>query len=181
MVFTAIDLFQAGVRTIPREPSDSLFRHFCHRLFASWALPFGWMKYWDWQRRPSESRFTAGVRTTRGVSDLMIKTEWPKIRGQLDAGRLVPLGLVKESGWNPLKLGLNHQVLAYGYDLVSDDLTVHVYDPNFPCDDTATLRWSLADPNAPRLVHHSCEGDTVRGVFHTEYRPPARLPTFNAG
>lgn len=178
MVFTAIDLFQAGVRTIPHEPTDPLFRYFCHRLFASWGLPFDWMKYWDWQRRPSESKFTAGVRTTRGVSSLMIETEWPKIHDELNAGRLVPLGLVKEHGWSPLKISRNHQVLAYGYDLSGDNLTVHIYDPNYPSDDTATLQWSLADPDAPRIVRHSCEGDTVRGVFYTEYQPPQSLPAF---
>lgn len=176
MVFAAIDLFEAGVRTIPAEPTDPLFRHFCRRLFTSWGMPVGWLKYWDWQRRRSESQFVRGVRMKRGVSSLMIETEWPKIRARLDAGRLVPLGVVKEYGASPLKLAKNHQVLAYGYDLDGDDVTVHVYDPNYPGDDSATLTWSLADPDSPRIVTHSREGPSVRGVFHTAYRPPRKLP-----
>lgn len=180
MVFTAIDLFEAGVRTIPREPTDALFRQFCRRLFTSWGMPFAWVKYWDWQRRPNGSHFIAGVRTRRGVSSLMIEREWPILRHELHAGRLVPLGLVKETGWSPLKLGRNHQVLAYGYDQSGDDVTIHIYDPNYPGDDTATLKWSVTDPDTPRTVSHSCEGDTVRGVFVTEYLPPPRLPTFDS-
>jgi hypothetical protein len=178
MIFTAIDLFNAGVRVIPAEPTDALFRHFCRRLFTSWGMPFTWVRYLDWQRRPDGSRFVAGVRTRRGVSSLMIESEWPKIQRHLEAGKLVPLGLVKQTGWSVRKLGLNHQVLAYGYDLLGDELTVHIYDPNYPGDDTAALRWTLADPDAPRMVTHSCEGANVRGVFVTEYRPPRVLPNF---
>jgi hypothetical protein len=178
MIFTAIDLFHAGVRDLPAEPTDAVFRHFCRRLFTSWGMPFTWMKYLDWQRRPDGSKFVAGVRTRRGVSSLMIDTEWPKIRAQLDDGKLVPLGLVKQTGWSPRKLGLNHQVLAYGYDLLGDDLTVHVYDPNYPGDDSVTLTWNLADPDSPRAVTHSREGANVRGVFATEYRPPRLMPSF---
>lgn len=180
MVFAVIDLFHAGVCPVPVEPIDPLFRHFCRRLFTSWGMPFAWVKYLDWQRRRSESTFVAGVRLQRGVSSLMIESEWPEIRRQLDAGRLVPLGLVKEYGANPLLLAKNHQVLAYGYDLSGDDLTVHVYDPNYPGDDTATLKWCLANPDAPRLVTHSREGGTVRGVFATRYRPPRKMPAFTA-
>lgn len=178
MIFAAIDLFHAGVRELPTKPTDTLFRHFCRRLFTSWGMPFTWMKYLDWQRRPDGSKFVAGVRTRRGISSLMIEREWPKISSELEAGRLVPLGLVKQSGWGLRKLGLNHQVLAYGYDLLGDDLTVHIYDPNYPGDDSAALTWNVADPDAPRTVTHNREGPNVRGVFATEYRPPRSLPTF---
>lgn len=178
MIFTAIDLFEAGVRSLPSESTDGLFRHFCQRLFTSWGMPFTWVKYLDWQRRPDGSKFVSGVRVRRGVSSLMIETEWPKVRERLDAGKLVPLGLVKQTGWSVRKLGLNHQVLAYGYDLQGDDLTVHIYDPNYPGDDSVTLKWNLADPDQPRRVTHSREGDNVRGVFFTEYHPPRSLPEF---
>lgn len=178
MVFAVIDLFDAGVCPVPTEPIDPLFRHFCRRLWVSWGLPLAWVRYWDWQRRPCGSRFVKGVRLLRGVSSLMIETEWPQIRQLLDSGRLVPLGLVKEYGADPRKLARNHQVLAYGYDLDDDRLTVHIYDPNFPGDDTATLGWSLAHPDAPRMVTHSREGASVRGVFATRYRPPRNLPAF---
>jgi hypothetical protein len=180
MIFTAADLFYARVRAIPQEPTEPLFRHFCRRLFTSWGLPFAWAKYWDWQRRPDGSMFVCGVRVRRGVSSLMIENEWPKIREQLEAGQLVPLGLVKQTGWSVAKLGLNHQVLAYGYDLVGDELTVHIYDPNYPGDDTAMLKWNVANPDEPRMVSHSCEGPNIRGVFFTEYRPPRQLPAFCA-
>jgi hypothetical protein len=142
-------------------------------------MPFTWVKYLDWQRRPDGSKFVSGVRVNRGVSSLMIETEWPRVRERLEAGKLVALGLVKQTGWSVGKLGLNHQVLAYGYDLDGDELTVHIYDPNYPGDDTAMLRWNLADPDSPRMVTHSCEGPNVRGVFFTEYHPPRSLPAFS--
>ena len=170
MVYTAIDLFLAGI-PVPDTPTDPVFRRFCRRLFTSWGVPFGWLKYLDWMRRPDASRFLGGVRTTLGVSAVMIETEWPRIRAQLDAGQLVPLGLVKVRGFRLSKLALNHQVLAYGYDLTDDAVSLAVYDPNHPNQD-ATLSWSQIDPDAPRRVTHSLEGPTIRGVFATDYRPP---------
>ncbi len=171
MVYAAIDLFVAGL-PVPATPTDPVFRRFCRRMFTSWGVPFGWMKYLDWMRRPGASKFVTGVRTTRGLTSLTVETEWPKIRELLDAGQLVPLGLVKAQGLNPRKMGQNHQVLAYGYDASGDDVSLAVYDPNYPGDDGVRLSFSLADPDVERSVVHTCEGPTVRGVFATDYRLP---------
>ena len=169
MVYAAVDHFLAGT-PVPDTPTDPVFRRFCRRLFTSWGVPFGWLKYLDWMRRPDGSRFVAGVRTTRGVHSLTAEEEWPKIRGRLDAGELVPLGVVKVRGLDPRKLALNHQVLAYGYDLIGDAVSLAVYDPNYPCDDGVALSWSVADPDGEGGVTHGREGATVRGVFATDYR-----------
>jgi hypothetical protein len=179
MIFTVMDLFYLGL-PVPKEPVEPVFRYICQRLFTSWGVPFAWSKYWDWQLRPAVSKSVAGVVVRSGVTRLTILEEWPKIRAGLDSGELVPLGLVKESGVSPAKLGMNHQVLGYGYDLYDDtgDVTVRVYDPNYPLDDTITLTWNLSDADTDRRVVHSWEGPSVRGVFHTEYRPPLRPPQF---
>ena len=107
-----------------------------------------------------------------------VEREWPVIRAELDAGRPVSLGLVKASSFRFSSLGLNHQVLATGFTLDEATATVSIYDPNYPGDDTASLTLQLAEPDAGRPVRHSCEGDTVRGFFRTEYRRVSEVPGF---
>jgi hypothetical protein len=182
MVYAAMDLFHQGTQPIPSAPVQPVFRYICHRLFTSWGLPFAWVTYWDWQRRSGGDKLCFGVLLQRGVTRLTIEVGWPKIRQTLDAGQLCPLGLVKVKGWNILKLALNHQVCAYGYDYdeTSGAVTLHLYDPNYPSDDTCTVAFHTRDPGAEQLMVHSCEGATVRGVFPTEYQPPAVVPDFGA-
>ena len=79
----------------------------------------------------------------------MIDDEWPTIKADLDAGHPSPLGLIKVKSGDPAMLGRNHQVLAYGYDQNGSELTLFLYDPNFPNDDNATLSLSLGDPSQP--------------------------------
>jgi hypothetical protein len=181
MIFTAMDLFYHGVRTVPQVPSEPVFRYFCRRLFTSWGVPFAWMKYWDWQLRPMVSKSIAGVRVRDGVRRLTVLDEWPKIRSSLDRGELAALGLVKQVGIRPSKLGLNHQVLAYGYELneTTGEVTIRIYDPNYPGDDSATLSFSTTDAEAGQFVNHSCEGAAIRGVFFTEYRSTIEPPQFD--
>jgi hypothetical protein len=66
-------------------------------------------------------------------------TEWPKVRADIDAKRLVMLGLLRKSGWNPFNLTANHQVLAYGYSVDGDTVTLRVCDPNWPSADGVTI------------------------------------------
>ncbi|OWK35792.1 hypothetical protein [Fimbriiglobus ruber] len=179
MVFAALDLFLFGLPR-PTTPHPPVYQYFCRRLLDSWNLPFGVMKYYDWQCRPGASRTLAGVRIRDGVSRLTIEEEWPKVRAAIDAGTPAPLGLVKPNSFSPRTLGQNHQVLAYGYELdgAGQELTLLVYDPNYPNDDHLTLRVSLADPDRERQVVHSVEGPSVRGFFLTEYRCPPDAPVF---
>ena len=62
------------------------------------------------------------------------RPQWPRVRRELDAGRLAALGLIRVPSRNPLRLGENHQVLAYGYGLdePSGSLLIAIYDPNHP-------------------------------------------------
>ena len=62
---------------------------------------------------------------------VMVNVEWPAIRRDLDAGSLATVGLVKVVSLDPNQLGLNHQVVAYGYDLDGTIVTLRIYDPNF--------------------------------------------------
>jgi hypothetical protein len=173
MVFAAMDLFLHKVTAIPAEPTRAVRAYFARRLMASWGLPFGMLKYYDWQRRPTATRRFGGVRLVDGTRRKTILEEWPKIRASLDAGIPVSLGMIKESGWNPFVVAKNHQVMAYGYTLDEQAGTVvlNQYDPNFPGDDTAAVAFTLADPDGDEMMTHTCEGPIVRGVFATEYRP----------
>jgi hypothetical protein len=177
MVFAALDLYLLGVLR-PAEPTPGVVRYFCRRLLASWNFPFGVLRYYAWQCRPGSSRFLAGVRVLDGLARLTAD-EWPRVRASLDAGMPVPLGLVKAHSLSPRRLPLNHQALAYGYELdeATGDLTVRVYDPNYPGDDETTLTTNLLDPDGGGVLTHSVEGPTVRGVFATEYRRPADAPS----
>ena len=66
-------------------------------------------------------------------------TEWPRIRADIDAGRLAMVGLVRHTGLNPFNLTQSHQVLAYAYEVAGDAVTLRIYDPNWPGRDDVTV------------------------------------------
>lgn len=162
MVFAALDLYHAG-QTPPAAVSPELFRYFCQRLLASFDLPFGVWRYYDWQRR------------ARGVITRTLKFEWPRIRAELVAGRPVPLGIVQSQSWNPWKLARHHQVLAWAYEQPGpgQPVQLRIYDPNYPSDDDITLTAPL-DTTSQVHFRHSIEGETIRGIFRTRYRTPPK-------
>jgi hypothetical protein len=159
MVFTTLDLFTAGRSpppvTEPPARESALYRYLVRRLFDSFNLPHGPLKYYHWMNRPDEALWR-----------LTALREWPRVRDRLDRGQLTPLGLVKQRSPNPLKMGENHQVLAYGYDLDTSttQVRVQVYDPNYPNDDDIWLKFGLLGP-----VTYST-GSCVRGFFCNRYR-----------
>lgn len=174
MVYAAADYYLFN-RAVPQERSKVLFHHFCRRLLDSWSLPFGVMKYFNWQCRPGHTNTWFGTRLVSGVTRLTAE-EWPKIRAAIDAGQLAPLGLVQVESWRIQDMARNHQVLCFGYDAVDDGsaATLHCYDPNWPGQDV-TLSLDLSSPDEARMVEHSIEGSTVRGVFLTDYVRPLEL------
>lgn len=166
MVFAALDCFLHDLEP-PREPTPAAVRYLARRLLDSWNLPFGVLKYYDWQRRP-QARLTR--LTTRG--------EWPKVRRFLDAGMPVPLGMVTVASFDPRRLPRNHQVLAHGYAPgPGGTVELAVYDPNHP-DDESTITLPLADPDSASAFEHSDEGRMVRGLFVTAYTRPDEVPGF---
>jgi hypothetical protein len=105
----------------------------------------------------------------------MINNEWPKIRADLDNGRLSPIGLIHVKSADPAKLDKNHQVLAYGYELDRTDLSIHLYDPNYDDNDTITMSLSIADPQHTTPVTYP-RGIPVWCFFRPDYlfiAPPA--------
>jgi hypothetical protein len=81
---------------------------------------------------------------------------------------------VTAASHNPADLGLNHQVLAHGYEVDGSTATVHVYDPNSGQDDGVTITFDTSHPTkATKFVHTIDIGHPVRGFFRTAYSPVA--------
>jgi hypothetical protein len=74
------------------------------------------------------------------------ETEWPRIRADIDSGRLAMVGLIRHHGWNPMSLDRDHQVLAFAYETngPAGPTTIRLYDPNWPDRDDVTLHLSSA-------------------------------------
>jgi hypothetical protein len=161
MIFAACDFFERGCPPpddgAPPDHGSPLFGYLVRRLLHSFHLPWGPVSYYRWMAGRDDDllRHTA-------------RREWPRVRRDLDAGRLVALGLIRPRSRNPLRLGENHQVLAYGYGLDEDSgsLLLAVYDPNHPGRDDVTLALNV---RAPAAVVAST-GERVRGFFRTPYR-----------
>ncbi len=172
MVFAARDLFEASQPPPPdTEPpalGAPLYRYLVRRLFDSFNLPRGPLRYFHWM---SLSDAAVERRTS--------SSEWPKVRAQLDCGVPAPLGLVKVRSVNPLMMGDNHQVLAYGYeeDRARAEVRIWVYDPNYPDDDDVTVCVNVAPPHFAPVTYST--GSQVRGFFLTHYRGKPLIPVFH--
>jgi hypothetical protein len=176
MVFTVLDVFTAGLPPLPdSQPAagSPLFDYIVKRLFDSWDLPSGVLTYYQWMMLPDEDT-GVWVATMRGVGWRTIVDEWPGIRADLDAGHPSPLGLVTVRSTDPNELGKNHQVLAYGYDLQGDQLSIKVYDPNTDLGgaDDVRISLSVAHPAGKTVIAHNVGiSHSIRGFFRVPYHP----------
>jgi hypothetical protein len=183
MVYTVKDLFDTGflppTNVSPPPAGSALFNYIVVRLTGS----FDWddvNQYLSWiQMSDHDTGFDTPfghVVTARGLAWHEITEEWQqKIKPDLDASRLCPLGLV--AGQEPstvgffigLKdLGNCHQVLAYGYDLQGSQLKIQIYDPDSPNDNNACITLDISNPQhtTPLSVSGSSQ---YRGFFRTHY------------
>ncbi|MDP8955360.1 MAG: hypothetical protein M3N24_00135, partial [Actinomycetota bacterium] len=175
MVFAARDLFEARLRppvaTEPPPGGSALFRYVVRRLFQSFDLPVGPVRYMTLMVLPAGD----GRLGLRGLASRSVRREWPRIKRDLDRGVLSPVGLVRVRSLNPLELGRNHQVLAYGYELDEPRrrVAVRVYDPNHPNADDLALSFGL-NPGPDWEVGYIAGELPVRGFFRTRFRPADR-------
>jgi hypothetical protein len=148
----------------PPSPGSALFDYLCRRLFSSFNLPLGVLKYYRWMQFPDTDHLV------RGVWSRTAKEEWPLIKRELDNDHLAPLGLVTVRSSNPADLGQCHQVLAYAYEWnVDGSLRISVYDPNWPGRDDLVLTMNTKHLDQP--ITYST-GEPVRGFFLTQFHPP---------
>jgi len=125
MAWYVRERFEAGLPIPPdtEAPANgsTLFRALVRRQVQSldWLrvpLRFWWMGAMNPERAARRSR----------------ETEWPRIRADIDAGRLAMVGLVRQTGLNPFRMTQSHQVLAFAYEVDGDATTLRIYDPNWP-------------------------------------------------
>jgi len=180
MVFAARDYFQAGRQppsapgNNPPAPNDPLYDYIVNRLYDSFDLPTGLLRYLQLMNPAlpdHESWMSRFFLAPHCRTWVMIKSEWPKIKTDLDSGRLATVGLIRVISSDPFNLGQNHHVLAYGYDLNGDNLSLNIYDPNYHDKDDVTLSLSLADPNHATQVVYSPNDEPVHCFIRTEYEP----------
>ena len=179
MVFAVRDHFESR-RPLPAETeppaSGPLFDYLVRRLFDSFGLPTGPLRYLELMNPAlpdGESWLSRLGLLPHGRAWRTIREEWPKIRSGIDTGHPVPLGLVQIKSQNPFDLKHNHQVLAYAYTLTGTDLVVRIYDPNFPDRDDVTLSLDIADPTRPVRIEAFPSAATVHTVFAVRYAAAA--------
>lgn len=174
MVFAALDYFNAGLPIPPDSTppsSGDLFNYIVKRLFSSFDLPAGVLRYIELMNPMfPDGQTQVGKPGTAmiGRAWVMIRQEWPAIKMKLDTGQACPLGLVRVKSSDLGQLGQNHQVLACGYDLKDNYLTLSIYDPNYHNDDSVTLGLNLSDPLHVTPVTYST-GEPLYCFFHTNY------------
>lgn len=160
MVFAARDFFEAGqprpAVSGPQGPtSGPLFDFIVRRLFDSFELPGGPLRYMHLMSPALPDHETwasqAGV-APHGRAWVAIREEWPKIRAGIDANRPMPMALVLVKTFDPFELGHNHQVLAWGYDLDGEDLSILVYDPNHLNNDNVRIDLDISNPLATTTI-----------------------------
>jgi hypothetical protein len=165
MVFAVLDYWYAGVVPPAARPAhgEPLFGYLVRRLVNSWRLPVGVARYYRWMILPDGDR---------GVTRRCKQAQWPAIAARLDRGVPVPLGVVTVASRKPTELPLNHQVLAFGYEVSGATITLRVYDPNQGPRDDILIRF---DSGASAGFTHNLGIDRpVRGFFQTAYTK--RLP-----
>jgi hypothetical protein len=169
MVFATRDFFEFGMRPPPGtdipERGSQLFHYIVERLLASFDLPLGPARYYEMM----------------GMADELIaqssRAQWSEIKRTIDAGKLAPLGLIRVHSQALKDLGLNHQVLAYAYELVgAAGLKLHLYDPNHP-GVAVEMGCNLSSLDPLELSYSTDEA--TRGFFLTPYA--RRDPRFLLG
>lgn len=181
MVFVVLDDWHGGVAPPTVRPAlgEPLYRRIVQRLIDSWDLPTGVARYYECMNLPDGDRdldvFGHHIVVERGLTGRTIRTQWPQIRADLDRGIPAPLGVVTVASAKPADLGLNHQVLAYGYDRSGTEVSLRVYDPNRGQRDDVWIRFDESAPTGAGFTHNLDIGHPVRGFFRTEYAPVAPL------
>ena len=168
MAFAARDRFERGdadpaslAGGVAPAPFTPLFDEIVDRQFASfgtfWSVP---LRFWI------ASALASPARRQRDT----VRRAWPAIRADIDAGRLSMVGLVRQADWNPVAIGMGHQVLAFRYEVTTTLVTIGIYDPNHPGDDTVELRLERGEGEI-RLSQST--GEPLLGLLHLPYSAPA--------
>ncbi len=188
MAFAAADYFERGLSrpNMTSAPGEGtpVYRYIVDRLLDSFEMPGGPFKYYDWMITDDHDT-SIGPFIRRGLAWRTIRDELPRICADIDGGRLSPLGVVTVRSEDPFKLGKNHQVLCYGYDVSGSKTTLRVYDPNRPLSDSVFLSLDTSHPSNTTYIDHNLGLDgPVRGFFRLNRSlesPPCERPDLSPG
>jgi hypothetical protein len=164
MVYTVADLFAAGV-PVPddREPpanGSPRFKSIVRRQVQSLAFLTVPIRFWV--------RMALGGSFGGDRARATLDREWPRARAALDAGRLVPIGLIRVSARDPRNLTRNHQVIAWGYAEDGRGVTLRIYDPNWPDRDDVAVTIHLDNALRPTGLSQTT-GEPLLGWFILPY------------
>ncbi len=174
MSFLARDIHESGTPQLRSTSSQGipvpLGRHILSRLLDSFLGP-GVIPYWihATQELDHGTWFWG-----KGLYAETVDAARQVMR-YVDAGGLVPIGVVlAQSAW-PWDVFQNHVELVYGYDLVGSVLTLHVYDCNVEGSDNVTISLDIGSPAPARPIltnGTSAAGQPghVRGFFVLPYQ-----------
>ncbi|MFD3656875.1 hypothetical protein [Streptomyces sp. NPDC058620] len=150
MTFGAMDYFAAGKlppapTTAPDSEADPLFQFIRGRLLDSFDITGSghrWLGYSSPHYPNGDEGVIQVAGLARGRSWVTYRDEWPRIRDDIDAGRLSPIGLIQTGS---LDIGKNHQVLAHAYQQSGQVVQLWVYDNNYPREDGLHLQFDITD------------------------------------
>jgi hypothetical protein len=167
MSFTVADLFATHSEPpedpFPPDPAagDDRYEYIVDRQIDSFN--HGWLplRFYSLMLpiRPKREGGFPGINDSRTY--VMVHDEWPVIKAMLDNGSLVMIGLVKTVSSDLRQLNHNHQVIAYGYDLVGTTLKLLILDPNYPRREIE-LGIDIADAGGETAVTYATSDGTIR-------------------
>lgn len=164
MAFAARDRFERGEAGAPEteapRPETALFNEIVDRQFDSFGTVYVVpLRFW--------LSSALGNAASRGRET--VGRAWPAIRREIDAGRPAMIGLVREAGWNPLAVGMGHQVAGYRYETTADGVSIGVYDPNHPGRDDVEIRFGRG--RGGEIRHSQSTGEPLLGILSLPWKP----------
>jgi hypothetical protein len=176
MSYVTCDLWTRGIgpppETVAPKPGSRRFRALVRRQVESLDSLRAPLRFYDLQAfRPDRPDAAARLLSRRTRTAEVAIVEWPKVRAELDAGRLVPVGLVRAVGPEPWFVPLHHQAVAFGYEQQDDRLSLRLYDPNHPDRDDVEVRFRLGLERRGPGTMLQTTGEPVHAFWLLPYRP----------
>lgn len=164
MVFSALDFYLVAkpvprIETLNTNDSDPVFRYLVQRLFDSFT-PSDVSQYYRLQH-PWCSKKTREAHSEQQLQHIL---------NGLDTGTPVPFTLILLRSWNPDRLGENHQVLATGYSVENEYITIRIYDPNYPNQDRYV---QFGNKKPVQISMHGQPVPAIHKMLYMRKDPPA--------
>lgn len=181
MSYAVRDYYEAGLpipTTKPPTVDDPFFTYLKDRLLQS-LNPIDvslFLKYSDPTYPDTDENLLNWVPVLgyQGRAFTVIAKEWPIIQADILAGKLACLGLVYTK---ELNLGVNHQVVCYGYHQQGNIIELKIYDPNQPNKDNIYIRFNNTNLASQLQLENNLTSKRVLNcLFRTNYenrRPPS--------